>query len=262
MYEKELEAAILAAKTAEKDILKIYHTDFEVEIKSDDSPVTKADKKADSIIRKLLAKEFPDHGFLTEESKDTEKRFSKEYVWIVDPVDGTKEFVSRNGQFTTNIALCRNHEIVVGVINVPTLGLTYCASKGSGAYRIEKDGTRVRLFTSNRTKSLRTMRSISFFNKNELAFYEAHKELFEGEPKPVGAALKFCRLAEGDFDFFFRGSPNTKEWDVAAGDIIVSEAGGLMVKPDFEPFKYNRVDVYNREGYLMANCLETLNLFK
>ena len=116
MYQKELSEAIGAAKEAATKILEIYHSDFEVEIKSDDSPVTNADKTADEMIRSRLKRTFPEYGFLTEESRDTKERLSKKAVWIIDPVDGTKEFVSRNGQFTTNIALAVDGQVVVGVI--------------------------------------------------------------------------------------------------------------------------------------------------
>lgn len=260
MYEKETEAMIRAAKHAEKHILSVYETPFDVEIKEDDSPVTAADKGADEMIREELSKEFPEYGFLTEESTDTEERFSKKAIWIIDPVDGTKEFVSKNGQFTTNIALCVDGEIVAGVINAPTLGITYYAFKNQGAFRIEKDGTRTKIHVSERTKNLRVLRSISFFKPVEEAFLEAHKDKIQGEPTPVGAALKFCAIAEGRAELFYRGSGGTKEWDVAAGDIVLKEAGGLMVQPNGEPFVYNRKDVYNRDGYIMANRAENLFL--
>lgn len=260
MYEKELQAAIKAAKRAEEKILEIYGTNFEVEIKSDDSPVTKADKTADEMIREDLGKAFPDYGFLTEESQDTKERLTKKAIWIVDPVDGTKEFVSRNGQFTTNIALCVDHQIVVGVINLPVLGLTYYAVKGAGAYRLDKDGNMVRIHCSDRDERLRTVRSISFFNDKEKAFYATYANRFEGEATPVGAANKFCVIAEGKYDFFYRMSSGTKEWDVAAGDLLIQEAGGAMVEPNGKPFTYNREDVYNRNGYIIANKAENLIL--
>ncbi|MDO5330409.1 MAG: inositol monophosphatase family protein, partial [Bacillota bacterium] len=114
MYQKELEAMIAAAKLAEVKIKEIYSKPFEVEIKSDDSPVTAADKAADAIIRESLGKQFPDYGFLTEESVDTPERLSKRCIFIVDPVDGTKEFVAHNGEFTTNIALAVDKEVVAG----------------------------------------------------------------------------------------------------------------------------------------------------
>ena len=260
MYEKELKAMIRAAKIAEKHILKIYSTNFEVEIKSDDSPVTEADKGADKIIREELGKEFPEYGFLTEESKDTGERFAKEDIFIVDPVDGTKDFVARDGQFCTNIALAHRGEVVAGVINLPAQGRTYFASKGNGAFAMEKDGTIRPIHVSDRKSHLRSLRSISFFNEAEKEFYATHASSFEGEAEPVGAAYKFCLIADGSKDFFVRKGAGTKEWDVAAGDIILSEAGGIMVQPDGAPFRYNRHDVYNRQGYVMANCRENLFL--
>ncbi len=260
MYEKELEAAIKAAKRAEIKIKEIYCTDFQVEIKTDDSPVTLADKTADAMIREDLGKAFPDYGFLTEESVDTKERLSKKAVWIVDPVDGTKEFVSRNGQFTTNIALAVDHEVVVGVINVPMLNVLYFAVKGAGAYRLDEDGSRTRIHCSTRDGRLRTVRSISFFNDKEKAFYLTHQDRFEGEATPIGAANKFCVIAQGDYDFFYRMSSGTKEWDVASGDLLIHEAGGAMVQPNGERFRYNREDVYNRDGYVIANKKDNLIL--
>ncbi len=259
MYEKELDAAIRAAKRAEVKIKEIYQTDFDVEIKGDNSPVTLADKTADAMIREDLGKEFSDYGFLTEESADTKERLKKRAIWIVDPVDGTKEFVSRNGQFTTNIALAVDHEIVVGVINVPMLNVLYYAVKGKGSFRLSKDSCE-RIYCSNRDKDLRTVRSISFFNEKEKSFYEKHKDRFAGEATPIGAANKFCVIAKGDYDFFYRMSSGTKEWDVAAGDLLIHEAGGAMVQPNGERFRYNREDVYNREGYIIANKIGNLIL--
>lgn len=259
MYEKELDAAIRAAKRAETKIKEIYQTDFDVEIKGDNSPVTLADKTADAMIREDLGKEFPDYGFLTEESADTKERLKKRAVWIVDPVDGTKEFVSRNGQFTTNIALAVDHEVVVGIINVPMLNLLYYAVKRKGAFCLSMDSCE-RIRCSSRDKDLRTVRSISFFNEKEKSFYERHKDRFAGEATPIGAANKFCVIASGDYDFFYRMSSGTKEWDVAAGDLLIHEAGGAMVQPNGERFRYNREDVYNREGYIIANKIGNLIL--
>lgn len=261
MYEEHLKAMIKAAKDAEIVIKEIYSTNFEVEIKDDNSPVTMADKKADALIRKELSS-FSKIGFLTEESIDTKERLSMEDIWVVDPVDGTKEFVSRNGEFCTNIALVHNHEVVVGVINVPMLNETFYAIKGEGAYKIDSKGNVTRIHVSNRSFPLRAIRSISFFNKVEEAFYQRNSDKFEKEILPVGSALKFCRIAEGLSDYFYRNSSGTKEWDVAAGDLILSEAGGIMVEPSGKKMTYNRVDVYNRNGYILANSKENLLLGK
>lgn len=253
MLERELEAAIEASKRAQEAILEIYAEPFDVEIKEDASPVTQADKRADKIIRKYLHSLFPEDVFLTEESIDFPERLTCERLWIVDPVDGTKEFVSRNGEFTTNIALCMNHEIVLGVINIPVLDTVYFAVKGQGAFRKNKDGSVERIHVSSREEGLIALRSVSHFKPGEATFMEKNAKHFSGESKPTGAALKFARIAEGSADFFIRCSSGTKEWDVAPGDLLLKEAGGFMCEPDGKDFAYNRQDVYNRKGYIMGN---------
>ncbi len=257
MYEKELEAAIEAVKLAEVWIKKIYNSDFDVEIKSDDSPVTAADKGADDIMREYLGKKFPEYGFLTEESKDTKERLSKKSIWIIDPVDGTKDFVSRDDEFTTNVALAVDHEVVVGVINIPMLNTIYYGIRGQGAFRMDKDGKVTRIHVSEKLDNLIALKSRSFFNEKEAAWLERHKDKVT-EVRSYGAAVKFCRIAEGEADIQMRISSSTKEWDVAAGDIILSEAGGAMIQPDGTHFRYNRDDVYNRNGYILVNRLENL----
>lgn len=259
MYEHELKKMIEAAKEAQKWILSVYHTDFEVITKEDNSPVTSADKGADDMIRDIFSKEFPDYGFLTEESKDTDERFAKEYIFVIDPVDGTKEFVSRNGQFTTNIALVHKHEVVAGVVNVPILDTVYFASKGNGSYKQKGDSEPIRIHVSDRVENLRAVRSNSFFTEQEKAIYEKNKERY-ASITPVGAAMKFCQIAEGQAEISYRCSQGTKEWDVAAGDIILAEAGGVMlVPPEMKRMEYNRKDVYNRNGYVIANLKENIH---
>lgn len=259
MYEVELKAMLEAVRLAEKHIMKVYHTNFDVEIKSDNSPVTEADQGADKILREYLSKLFPDYGFLTEESKDTGERKNHQYIFIIDPVDGTKDFVARDGQFCTNVALAKDGEVVVGVIHLPTSGISYYTVKGEGAYKLEPGKEPVRIHVSDRKDHLRAMTSISHFRPEEERFYQEHASVFESEIEAVGAAYKFCLLAEGKKDFFYRFGNGTKEWDVAAGDIILSEAGGIMVQPNGKKFTYNRDDVYNRDGYVMAN--DASNLF-
>lgn len=259
MLERELENALLAARESEKIIKEIYATNFNVEIKEDDSPVTLADKRADAKIREVLSSAFPEDGFLTEESKDTKERLSKKRVWIVDPVDGTMEFVHRNGEFATNIALCIDHEVVLGVINIPMEGNLYYAIKGHGAFKIDREGNVTRIHVSSRREKLKALCSRSFINPKESELMNKLSYRLDGPATPLGAALKFCRIAEGKFDLFIREYGGTKEWDVAAGDIIVTEAGGAMVSgTTHKPFTYNREDVYNHNGYLVANSEEAL----
>ena len=252
MYEKELAAMIKAALDAEKVIMGVYAKPFAVEIKSDDSPVTDADKGADSLIRRELRKAFPQYAFLTEESKDDKTRLANDCVFIVDPVDGTKEFVSRNGEFCTNIALSFKHEAVVGVINIPVRHVLYFAVKGQGAFRFEDGKEPVSIHVSSKDGNLTALRSISFFTEAEEALIRQHKDRITHVEK-LGAALKFCAIAEGKAEVSYRMSPSTKEWDIAAGTIILKEAGGVIEKPDGTEYAFNRDDVYNRDGYMLAN---------
>jgi 3'(2'), 5'-bisphosphate nucleotidase len=252
MYEKELAAMQKAALDAEKKIKEVYATAFQVEIKSDDSPVTAADKSADALIREELHNAFPAYAFLTEESKDDLARLKNDYVFIVDPVDGTKEFVARNGEFTTNIGLAYKHKVVCGVINVPMKDVMYFAIQGQGAYKQEKGKDPVRIHVSDRTENLRALRSRSFFNGLEKELLEKHADKITSVSE-MGAALKFCAIAEGKAEISYRESSGTKEWDIAAGTIILQEAGGFILKHDGSEYAFNREDVYNREGYVLAN---------
>jgi 3'(2'), 5'-bisphosphate nucleotidase len=258
MWEEELKSALKAGWLAENEIMKIYQAGFDVEIKEDLSPVTLADKHADQIIRDVLKEAFPRYSFLTEESEDDLSRLTNDYVWIVDPVDGTKDFVAKNDEFTTNIALSYKHEVVVGVIIIPAKHEAYYAIKGQGSFHI-KDGKISKIHVNFKTEGLTMLTSRFHFNDNEKAILEkyphkiTHRETF-------GSSIKACRIAEGLAEVSYRLSSGTKEWDTAASQIIVCEAGGLFVKPDGLPMKYNRPDVYNREGYVIANRRENILL--
>jgi len=256
MWERELQAMKEAALEAEKEILRIYATPFETEIKEDNSPVTAADKGADKIIREYLLSRFPEAGMLTEESQDTKERLSKDLIFVVDPVDGTKEFVARNGEFTTNIALVHKHEVVAGVINVPMQNKMAYATRGGGAY-IEEKGKNPRKISVNDQIGPRydVLMSRSFATPAEKDLISRHQNDISSV-SILGAATKFIAIADGEAHLFFRFSSGTKEWDVAAGDILVTEAGGYMVKPDGTRYTYNREDVYNREGYILLNRME------
>ena len=255
MWEREIEEMKNAALLAEKKILEVYHSTFKVETKSDDSPVTEADKAADKIIKDYLKERFPDYAFLTEESVDTKERLHKDLLFIIDPVDGTVEFVNKSGGFSTNIALCYKNEIVAGVINIPLEQMTYYAVKGQGAYKEGRDKNPHRIHVSDRVgKNLRALISISHLIDKEKAQIERHKECYESVT-PCGAATKFCRIAEGKADVAIRYSVDTKEWDTAAGEILLEEAGGYFTNIHLEKYTHNREDVYNRDGYVVVNDL-------
>jgi 3'(2'), 5'-bisphosphate nucleotidase len=248
---KELEAAITAAKLAQKAILEVYETAFTFESKSDDSPVTKADKRADEIIFNYLKSKFPTHGFLTEESEDDLSRLDKEFVWVVDPVDGTKDFIARNGEFATSIALVRNHEVVVGVVMAPVTGEYYYAVKDYGSFYVNGKVIR-RIHVSKKTKNITVLLSNFHSKPEELALVERYQDVIK-TTKKKGSCLKLCAIAKGEAELTYRLSGGTKEWDIAASVLIVSEAGGIFVEPDGQKIIFNRPDVHNHKGYIVTN---------
>ena len=258
MWEKELKEAIFAGLKAKDKIMEIYKKGFDVEIKEDNSPVTLADKTADRMIREHLSKCFPTHAFLTEESEDNQERLSNDYVWIVDPVDGTKDFVAKDGGFTTNIGLSYKHEVVVGVVVVPVTGEIYYATKGGGAFH-RINGVDKQIHVNDKTEDLTVLRSVFHFNDEEKALIEKHSDKIKHIGK-FGSSLKPCKIAEGVAEITYRMGGNTKEWDTAAFQIIVEEAGGYVLEPNGKPLTYNRVDVYNRNGYIVVNRKENILL--
>lgn len=259
MWENELKAAINAGLKAKEKIMEIYERGFDVEIKEDNSPVTIADKSADKIIRELLHKAFPNYAFLTEESEDNKSRLENDYVWIVDPVDGTKDFVAHDGGFTTNIGLAYKHELVVGVVVIPATGEIYYASKGEGAFYLAPNKEPVKIHVNEKLDNLTVLCSVFHMNDKEVALIEKHKDKITNIEK-VGSSIKACYIAHGKAELSYRMSAGTKEWDTAACQIIVEEAGGVFVEPDGGHISYNREDVYNRKGYVIANRKENVLL--
>ncbi|MGM9858145.1 MAG: 3'(2'),5'-bisphosphate nucleotidase CysQ [Bacilli bacterium] len=255
MFEKELEVAIEAAKRAVKGILEIYHTQFDVEIKEDNSPVTLADKGADKLIREYLSEKFPDYGMLTEESNDDLSRLKKDYIWIVDPVDGTKDFVARDDEFTTNIALAYKGQVVVGVVSIPAKKEIYYASKNNGAFYDDGKGNIQKIHVNDKTEDLTMLTSRFHVSDLEHNYVQQHSDKIK-TVKQYGSALKACLIAKGEAEISIRFNNGTKEWDTAASQCVIEEAGGLFVKPNGEPLTYNREDVYNREGYYILNRIE------
>lgn len=260
MYEKQLEFMIEAAKEARKIILDVYHSSsMGVEIKEDKSPVTIADKAADKKIREILHKAFPNYAFLTEESDDDYSRLDNDYVFIVDPVDGTKDFIARDGGFTTNIALAYKHEVVVGVVSIPVSGEIYYGVKNQGSFYLKENEKPIQIHVSDKIKDLTCLTSVFHLNEKEIDAIKRHSDLIKHVQKK-GSSLKACEIARGNAEISYRYSSGTKEWDTAASQIIVEEAGGLFIKPNGERILYNRKDVYNREGYIIVNRKENILL--
>jgi len=225
------------AARAASAIMAVYGGAFTVERKLDDSPLTRADIESQYIILEGLAALTPGIPVLAEESVQApwaERRAWRE-LWVVDPLDGTREFVKRNGQFAINIALVVEHEPVLGLIAVPAQGLVYVGAAGSGALRQRADGTRSRIHVAPPAAPLRVVGSRSH-QSPELAAYLAH--LPQHRLLGVGSALKFCLLAEGNADLYPRFGP-TSEWDTAAGQALLEAAGGHVTRMDGHRLRYN-----------------------
>lgn len=244
-----LDIAIEGAVAAGHEILKVYESDFAVEHKDDKSPLTLADKLGHlKILSYLDNTPFP---VLSEEGKHLsydERKYWKRF-WLVDPLDGTKEFIKRNGEFTVNIALVENGIPVIGVIYVPVMDILYIGSE-DGAFKYDAyaaGGSRkeaLPLPKGNRSYSVVGSRS-HMSKETEAFFEEKKKEYGEVEVLTVGSSLKFCLVAEGKADVYPRYAP-TMEWDTGAGHAIILAAGFNVTKfNSTEPLVYNKEDLLN-----------------
>ena len=258
MWKEQLKVAIEAALLAKEEIMKVYAQQFDVEIKDDNSPVTIAEKNAEKIIREYLHSKYPEYGMLTEESNDDKTRLTNDYIWIVDPVDGTKDFVARDNEFTTNIALAYKGEVVVGVVNVPANNEMYFAAQGAGAFFKNDLGKVESIHVNEKINDLTILVSRFHTTTEEEAYIEKHANKIK-HLQAYGSSIKPCRIARGLAELHVRLSAGTKEWDTAASQCIVEEAGGAFVNAaTLKPLTYNREDVYNREGYIVANSWDNI----
>ncbi|MGB5246669.1 MAG: 3'(2'),5'-bisphosphate nucleotidase CysQ [Woeseia sp.] len=233
-----IEPIVELAHRAGAAILEIYETDFAVEDKADDSPLTKADLASHNIISAGLRSLTPDLPLISEEGglADFAERRSWSRYWLIDPLDGTREFVKKNGEFTVNIALIDNHRPVLGVVYVPVLDLTYAAAVGYGARRSEAGGPFAEIAVAARSAAKpRIVGSRSHRGSSLDAFLAA---VGDYELLPMGSSLKFCRVAEGGADLYPRLGP-TSEWDTAAAQAVVEQAGGEVLCLDGKPLLYN-----------------------
>ncbi len=249
------------AHQAGKEILEVYESAFEVERKEDKSPLTEADKKSHAVISKSLEKLYPGTPVLSEEGKNIpySQRSQWEYFWLVDPLDGTKEFIKRNGQFTVNIALVHNTKSVLGVIYVPVKDTFYLAKEGFGAYKLtgntalkEIKDDEALISASERLPMIKGRRpytviaSRSHLSKETEQYIASLRgEYGEIEMISAGSSQKFCLVAERLADCYPRFGP-TMEWDTAAGQIIAEEAGATVCITDREQsLRYNKESLLN-----------------
>lgn len=247
-----VEAVKKIAQQAGAVIMEVYNNeaDFGVEHKADDSPLTKADKAANTVIVEALEQLAFQAPIISEENKMVayETRKNYDYFWMVDPVDGTKEFIKRNGEFTVNIALVHKTKVVLGVVYVPVSQELYWATKGNGAYKTlgeQVEQLAVAQF-SMQDSALKVVASRSHLNEETQAFVDQlHQPILVSK----GSSLKLLLIASGEAHLYPRLAP-TMEWDTAAAQIIVEEAGGKVLQAGTE-----KAVVYNKENLLNPHFL-------
>ena len=256
-----LKVCNIAIKAGE-EILKYYTEDIHVTHKDDSSPLTKADLASNKIIMNALQQLDSTIPILSEESLvEWKERKNWTKYWLVDPLDGTKEFIKQNGEFTVNIALIENNKPILGVIFAPAKSLLYFALQNNGSYKINTNvelanlDEAKKILVSNKSNIVRVIGSRS--HSNSTFDNWVLEKYSKSEIVQVGSSLKFCLIAEGQADIYPRFGP-TSEWDIAAGHMIVNEAGGKIRTFQNGSIKYNtKENILNPEFYAIGNI--TLN---
>jgi 3'(2'), 5'-bisphosphate nucleotidase len=243
----DIQDIVAIAKEAGNAIMQIYKQDFEVEYKRDNSPLTLADKKANDIIEDGLNQLSVNFPILSEEGKEVAytERKHWEYFWLVDPLDGTKEFVKKNGEFTVNIALIHKDTPVLGVVYAPALDVCYWAKQDEGAF---KDGKKLPHKAESQRNTYKIVASRSHMSDDTQAFIDAIDTQKEKEIISIGSSLKICLVAEGEADIYPRLGP-TMEWDTGAAHAVANESGNSLKALNSEELlehKYNKKNLLNK----------------
>ena len=245
LSDQQISDIILLIENAGREILKIYsYKEFNIRIKEDNSPVTLADLASDEIIKSGLTEITPGIPVFSEETKeiDFDQRSQWNPLWILDPLDGTKEFISKNNEFCISLALVFDQKPVAGFIHAPVSSETWIAIKGEGAHKIV-EGKKITLPAFTPSWAYRITISRSHYNESEAAWIEKLKEQHEAVVAVQGSAIKFCRIAEGISDIYPKFGL-IHEWDVAAGHLIIEESGGNVIETStFSP------PIYNKKSY-------------
>ena len=246
-----LETIICAITTAGEKILEIYKSDFQVGKKDDNSPITKADLESNKIIKKsLLQTGIP---ILSEEDADDKSRINSDRVWIVDPLDGTQDFVNRTGEFTVMVALVENHVPVMGLVYWPIEKKLYFAENGLGAFCHDSEGW----IKISVRKIEEIEKSLALVSRHHLS--DKEKKMLEylkiKNTASIGSSLKVMEIASGRADIYLTSTNKMKQWDTAASHCIISEAGGKMTNISGNELIYNTESVNHENGLLVTNGL-------
>ena len=247
----ELDIAIKAAQEASKVILEIYQKEYNTFTKTDNSPVTDADLKSNKVINEILSN--TKYSILSEEDIDDQSRLSKDMIWIVDPLDGTSDFIDKTGEFTVMIALVQNKKPILGVIAWPTEKILFVAQKNCGAFRYSNDKwDKISVTKIDELPKCRTVGSRHHLSEKEKEFI---KKIGIEDFTSIGSSLKVGKISSGQAEAYITTTNKMKEWDTAASYCIVSEAGGKMTDMLGNDLTYNNKNVYHQNGILVTNGL-------
>jgi 3'(2'), 5'-bisphosphate nucleotidase len=256
-FARELEVVTELARDAGAILLRHYHSPFLVEQKVNANKeleeVTAADREANDLIVRRLAAEFPDDGILAEESADTERRLDKDRVWMIDPMDGTKNFIQRDGDFAVQIGLAVNGESVAGVVYQPVRDVLYRAARGAGSWIEAPDKGAARMSVSNVVAPHEMVLASSRSHRSPRMELVVSRFGFKDEVRRGSVGVKIGLITEQLADLYMHLSPSTKQWDTCGPEIILIEAGGRLTDLFGQPLRYNGVRVDNRNGIVATN---------
>ena len=256
-FDREIELATELARDAGAILLAHYHSSFLVEQKinalQELEEVTAADREANDLIVHRLLTEFPDDGILAEESKDTERRLEKDRVWLIDPMDGTKNFIQRDGDFAVQIGLSVSGEVVAGAVYQPARDVLYRAVHGDGAWIEMNGGYAQRMSVSARTDPKEMVLASSRSHRSPRMQRVVSEFGFKNEVRRGSVGVKIGLITEQQADLYMHLSPSTKQWDTCAPQIILEEAGGRLTDLFGQPLRYNGVRVDNQNGIVATN---------
>src|SRR5229473_1482565 len=256
-YQREIEVASELARQAGAVLLEHYYSPFLVEQKvnalDELEEVTAADREANELIVGRLQMEFPDDGILAEESSDTAHRLDKDRVWLIDPMDGTKNFINRDGDFAVQIGLAVAGESVLGVVYQPVRAVLYRAARKGGAWIETGDNTTARLSVSHLTKPGEMVLASSRSHRSPRMERVVSAFGFKDETRRGSVGVKIGLIAEQQADLYLHLSPGTKQWDTCGPEAILAEAGGRLTDLFGQPLRYNGVRIDNRNGIVATN---------
>ena len=256
-FDREIQVATELARAAGVVLLEHYYSPFLVEQKvnalDELEEVTAADREANELIVSRLQKEFPDDGILAEESVDNEHRLEKDRVWLIDPMDGTKNFINRDGDFAVQIGLAVGGESVMGVVYQPVRRVLYRAARNGGAWIEAEENGPARMSVSDLTRPSEMVLASSRSHRSPRMERVVSAFGFKDETRRGSVGVKVGLIAERQADLYLHLSPSTKQWDTCGPEAILAEAGGRLTDLFGQPLRYNGVRIDNRNGIVASN---------